>query len=173
LSDAPSVQDPRLQCFFMTFSKWFSNDPLSKSTTNVQIWSQSVQKLCFWLYEATLGSTCVVERFDDIENDKTKIFKRERMKNQPISKKKKSIFVKFSFAMRWKYHHLKLNPPWHYTDWRRRAPSHFVWSMNEQCLHFFHRMLRCVKQTSSGKDWKISSRAVLLHFRQFGCLITG
>jgi len=110
LSDAPSVQDPRLQCFFMTFSKWFSNDPLSKSTTNVQIWSQSVQKLCFWLYEATLGSTCVVERFDDIENDKTKIFKRERMKNQPISKKKKSIFVKFSFAMRWKYHHLKLKP---------------------------------------------------------------
>ena len=31
---------------------------------------------------------------------KQKIFKRERMKNQPISKKKKSIFVKFSFAMR-------------------------------------------------------------------------
>jgi len=41
---------------------------------------------------------------------KQKIFKRERMKNQPISKKKKSIFVKFSFAMRWKYHHLKLKP---------------------------------------------------------------
>lgn len=47
-----------------------------------------------------MESTCALERFDDIENENLKIFKRERMKNQPISKKKKSIFVKFSFAMR-------------------------------------------------------------------------
>ena len=50
-----------------------------------------------------MESTCALERFEDIENEtEIKIFKRERMNNNNTrrsQRKRKSIFVKFSFAM--------------------------------------------------------------------------